>query len=67
MTIRLPAATHAALGKVLADIGVRCIRSGSVTLQFDANGAFVGWRESQDRRVVQAGVATRQESAQNTG
>lgn len=66
MTIRLPHETVSALSRVLGEIGIRPIRSGSVTLQFDANGGFVGWRESQDRRVVKEGVATGEESAQNT-
>ena len=67
MTIRLPSSVHAALGQVLASMGIRVIKSGSVTLQFDASGAFVGWREQQDRRVTREPVALGEETAQNTG
>lgn len=67
MTIRLPSSVHAALGRVLSEMGIRAIRNGSVTLQFDAAGAFVGWREQQDRRVTREPVALGEETAQNTG
>lgn len=56
MKIRVSDAALDAIAHALAALGVRHIRSGSLTLHFDATGRFAGWRESQDREVVRDGA-----------